>query len=409
LNPWLQYDHRLAGLLMVSFLLPIRLQVFIILPIMAFWTVRDALLRKEKITSSEWKAASFFALLYILYLVWLPITPKEQRSILFHFLEQKAALLLLPFVFITLRQETKKIIVQKLPVFVLATLASVIMGNVLYLLKAGGEHVAGHVAYRNYFEFATSVHPTYMGMYLCFSIAWLLLHDNWQRRLRSWVIVVVYTFFITALLALMPKAPVVALACMVFVFSMLHWKQKNDITPLSVAIIIAILISVLLIPFTSQRIAELTALVTSNPALAEENSVSMRWIIWDTDLKLLKDNWLFGLGPAGLETMLGLQYYMYSLLLQFPMGIYNTHNEYLNHWLSFGILGLIILLSVLVIQFIKAIKSCHELYLYFLIIITITFFTENVLSRQHGVLFYAFFAMLFYFHKSSVSKQLPSA
>jgi hypothetical protein len=55
------------------------------------------------------------------------------------------------------------------------------------------------------------------------------------------------------------------------------------------------------------------------------------------------------------------------------------------------------LVLVLVVHFRKAIVSADKIYLYLLITIAITFFTESLLARQQGVLFYSIFTSLFFF------------
>jgi hypothetical protein len=66
-------------------------------------------------------------------------------------------------------------------------------------------------------------------------------------------------------------------------------------------------------------------------------------------------------------------------------------------WLSLGMLGIVSLLFVLGVHFAKAIRRGHTIYLYLLVILSISFFTESVLSLQQGVLFYSIFTSLLFF------------
>ncbi|MBK8685990.1 MAG: hypothetical protein IPN26_14010 [Bacteroidetes bacterium] len=93
--------------------------------------------------------------------------------------------------------------------------------------------------------------------------------------------------------------------------------------------------------------------------------------------------------------------YFHSAISRQALGTYNTHNEYLNYWLSFGLLGFIILLAVLLIFLYRAIKRKDVLYISLMILLLCTFLTENWLSVQHGVLFFAGFGSLFFIQEKS--------
>jgi O-antigen ligase len=81
----------------------------------------------------------------------------------------------------------------------------------------------------------------------------------------------------------------------------------------------------------------------------------------------------------------------------FPVVYHDPHNEYFVEWLSFGILGIALLVAILAVQFIKAVRTKNYLYLYLLIVLSTTFFTETVLSLQRGVMLYAVFTSLMFY------------
>ncbi len=84
---------------------------------------------------------------------------------------------------------------------------------------------------------------------------------------------------------------------------------------------------------------------------------------------------------------------------------YNTHNQYAQVWISNGLPGIIMLILMLGVPLYYSFKSKEYAYQTFLIIMAICFLTENVLARQHGVIFYAFFNSLFAFHLFSPIKR----
>lgn len=407
LDKLVRYDYYLASLLMVSFFMPIRLQVFMVMPVCVYWVLRDVITYRDSFRYRLLPAATLTGSLYLLYLAWLPFTPAADLPHLYPLLEQKVALLLVPFVFALIRPQTRQLILSRMPVFVVTCFAVAFFGNLLYLIQYGFYTGVSHPVYRNYFEEVTSVHPTYMGLYLCFSLCWLLLHTQWQASLRRWMVTVVYTLLLLFLFALMPKAPVLALLLVLIHYVWMHRKTKVRIMPVLIALTVALTVALLFIPAASQRVGELAFFLGHDTRIAvTENSVSMRQLIWAANTYLLQGNWLTGLGPAQLISVQEVLFFSYSMEAELFIPAHNTHNEYINQWLSFGIAGLLLFLVVLGVQLILALRRKDYQYLYLLILLLITFGTENVLSRQHGVLFYAFFTSLFFFRNQM--RAIPS-
>jgi len=396
MNRLIAYDRHLATLLVLSFFLPIRLQVFLIIPVVAFWAIRDLLLGHRP-NKKDLFAFAVLGALYVLYLSWYPFTPEKYLPELRRQMEYKASLGLLPLAFMLISPATRAIIRRQLIWFVPACFLSCLIANVWYLSRFGLETAANsHVGYRLFFEDISGIHPTYMGMYLCLSLAIIWQEQSFLNRLRGWVVALVYLVFFIFLFALLPKAPLIALGVM-----MLHyaWAQRKSLTtllPIVAAFGSALLITYLFVPFATQRVQELTAL-TQKGGEVVNNSVGMRQLIWQIDWQLIREHWLFGVGPGRIWEILGEQYFFYSLMIGFPLGIYDTHNQFADIWICFGIGGLVLFCLSLLLLFRNAWLKKDALFLYFLIIIAITFFTENVLSNQHGVVFYAFMASVFFF------------
>lgn len=399
------YDKRLAQLLMVSFFLPLRFQVFIFIPICVFFAIRDVVCSGVQKPLAI-KPTFLFISFYLLYLLYIPFTPKPYLSELLFQLEQKASILLLPIVWLLISNTTRQLIYQQMWVFVLCCVVLCFAGNIFYLLYHSGDVVQSHVVYRLFFESATGLHPTYMGMYICLSVAWLLFEHGWSGRLRGWLIVVCFAALFLFLFALLPKAPIVALLLIMFHFLLISKGQKEKKIIVSVALALS-LICMLFVPFSMQRIAEIgkPSNIKQGNALVD-NSMDMRKLIWKIDNTVLKENWVVGVGPGQVPAELGKQYFLYSLIIKYPLGVFDTHNQYLNQWISFGLIGILLFLAILWLHFFKAKQLNNALYFYLLLILSVTFFTENVLSNQHGVVFYAFFTAMF-FYGSNVRKSSP--
>jgi len=73
----------------------------------------------------------------------------------------------------------------------------------------------------------------------------------------------------------------------------------------------------------------------------------------------------------------------------------NFHNEYIQILAETGIFGLLILLSILIINTIKAVLNENFIHISFAIIMISLFLTESFLSRQRGIIFFTIMYCLF--------------
>src|SRR5690606_14600656 len=160
--------------------------------------------------------AGLLSSLYLLYLAYVPFTKGQHLSYLLCNLEQKASLLLIPVIFACFSERRRNVLLGQLPVFVLGCVLSCLAGNLVFLyhhflLPAAEGMAPGHVVYRRGFEAVTGIHPTYMGLYLCFSTAVLLFHEKIKNELgnRSFTAALMLLFLF--MLALLPKTPLIAL------------------------------------------------------------------------------------------------------------------------------------------------------------------------------------------------------
>ena len=405
-------DKCAARLLMVSFFLPMQLQVWAVMAVSVYFVSRT-FIEKERIPRSNFVWALILGSGYLLYLFSFPLTPAEYKGMLSTLCERRVSFLLMPFVFAIITPRFGGLIWRELIWFVYGCLVSCIAGNAGFVYQyyfAAGMHTLSHMGYRLIFETFTGIHPTYMGMYLCFSICILLVSPGFNTGgavIVKYVLVYLLLFF---LLSLLPKSALIALVIIFIHYAYLHRRNLLKYKIRIAALLASVIAACFFIPFTGQRVKEILSYFGyGKPGSTVDNSVYIRKLIWDVDTGLLKPNWLTGVGPGRMLHMLHERYFFYSLANHFNVGYYDPHNEYFSTWLSFGIIGITLFVAVLAIHCIRAIRGKNNLYSYLLIILCITFCTETVLSRQQGVLFYAVFTSLFFFlnsyHQPDDSKQ----
>ncbi|WP_180336455.1 O-antigen ligase family protein [Pontibacter ramchanderi] len=105
-----------------------------------------------------------------------------------------------------------------------------------------------------------------------------------------------------------------------------------------------------------------------------------------------KDNWLWGVGTSDTEKAMEASYIEHGLDQLIHL---NTHNQYLDFLITFGIFGLALYLLTLLYPLYISIKYKYYLYTFFLILILISGITENILASNKGILLYALFNSIF--------------
>lgn len=139
----------------------------------------------------------------------------------------------------------------------------------------------------------------------------------------------------------------------------------------------------------------------------EPHEVNYRYGIWYCASQLIADHFVFGVGADKVQEKLNNCYsdFTYISYEDFSKVTYNTHNQYFDQMLKFGIFGLI--LFVLAIFYFY--PNSSVLYQTFLIVVSISFLTENILDRQIGVVFISLLNTIFVLLKlNKVEKSISS-
>lgn len=401
-------DLWVARLLMVCVFLPAHLQVFVAIGTCSWFVFRTVQLRIWP-QKSQLLAAALLGSGYLLYLFGAFLSPPQYRHYAFQLVERMASLLAMPVVFAFIAQSFRLLIVAQLRFFVYGCLLVAAYGHLWfvwhYVLHSQPQTALSHVLFRNSFEDATGIHPTYMGVYLVFALC--ITAITWQPVGRKvWVRYAMLATLLVFTLSLFAKSPLLALGIIMMGFV---WQQRRQLSTYKVpaAILAGVgVVATLFIPFIRQRAAEMLGLFRQSPSdNLIQNSVHMRRLIWNTDVTLLKKYWLTGMGPGRVLQAMHQHFFFHSLYRGYPVGYYDPHSQYFAFWLAFGVVGILVFVAMLLAQVRNALLHRNTLYACLLVVLIITFFTETMLARQQGVLFYAIFTALLFF---AGSKPRPS-
>ena len=391
-------DKIIARIMMVSFFLPMKWQPMVVISTSVYFVI-CSLYTSRSISRQNLLWALFLGAGYLLYLGAILFTPHEFARVANKYLEYRLSYIVFPVIFALVSKDYLDTIFNELRYFVYAAVVMCIATNAAFVYKYAvlptGFHGVTHVAYREGFEKICGLHPTYMTMYMVFSAGFLLVQGNAINKFLKYSLFYALLAFILPLLA---KSPIIAMAVM-----LLHqlWLRRGSLLQykwLFAGMLAVLVASYLFVPFVSQRVQEMAGL--SGGAMkgnVTDNSIYVRKLIWTVDTNMLRHYWLAGCGPGRLMYLLHVRYLFYSLQYGYDISALDPHNEYFYQWISFGLSGILVLLSALFMHFCTAIKHSNFLYLYLMLILSITFFTESVLAWQQGIIFYSFFSGLFFF------------
>ncbi len=152
-------------------------------------------------------------------------------------------------------------------------------------------------------------------------------------------------------------------------------------------------------PSFKAKIDEVSFSNVKLPTEKSNDSFNVRTGIVLCTVSGIKQNWLFGLGAGGSEVYLNSCYEGFESPL-YLQNKFNTHNQYLDYWLSYGVFGLLSLILLFVISIIVAFQKRILFGAVLILFFSICILTENVFSRQVGIISFSFLNSFLIFMKN---------
>jgi hypothetical protein len=120
------------------------------------------------------------------------------------------------------------------------------------------------------------------------------------------------------------------------------------------------------------------------------HSLLQRIEYWKTAWKIIQNHWLIGVGTGDVQQAFDQQYQKDNSQL-LPEYRLRAHNTYLTSWVSFGLLGLLLLVWMILSFITTSLKRSFALGFVFMMVAATTFLLEDTLETQMGASFFAFF------------------
>lgn len=355
------------------------------------------------------------AIVHILFLssifIWwgISLTYSSDLNLGLKYMETKLGLILIPGFILFVKPVSREDFVKILKVYAIGVTAYLLISYLLVFFQNYQYNGFKHVVYPFYMYHSLvhfiGMHATYMAVQVAAALLIVLdmIIDNKQNERNSFLHYLWIAFLIFALLSLTVKMITLGFVLALFAYAIF---RLGFISSLRIILPVFLVISISIYILSDhdwfiKRVGLENKEMVSDLSMDPENekgtwgSLNMRYAVAMCAIDVIGDNVFFGTGigdeKAERRSAYEKKNFRFALNRDF-----NEHNQYLNVWLNSGIIGLIILLSILIVPFYLSIKYNNALYFAWIVLIGIAFLSENYLSRQIGVAFFAFFNALFW-------------
>ena len=383
-------------------------------PIIAFmvlnWLVEGRFIRNINRffkDSFRWKTF-LLSVLFLLYFLGMSYSTNKQYG--WFDLEIKFSLLLFPLLFSTIDDSLdQKQINQILKTFVAGCFTGSIM-LLIHAFQAYGE--TGRMDSFAYTKLSWYFHSSYMSMYLLFAISILLCFIIVRWQMIPWFgkagIILLLLWFFIFIIFLSSKAGFIGLFSVITLYVLiLGFRYRRWLTAAGVltATVLLFFFALEVFPFAFHRISEAGHDLTGQVQNTEHgSSIGDRIGVWKACSGIIGQNLLFGVGTGDVKDELLNAYKADNIQAALESKL-NAHNQYLQTFVTLGIPGFLVLLTMILQPAWISVKRNHYIFFSFLLLFAINIMVESMLEVQQGVIFYAFFNTLLFWSMIKGDKQ----
>ncbi|SDQ14641.1 O-antigen ligase family protein [Flagellimonas zhangzhouensis] len=353
---------------------------------------------KHKVGASEVKLILVFSTLFFLYIISLIWT--DDFAVGLKQIEKKMSFLIFPTTLFLLKPFKS---FRNINTFIKVYLISCAISSCIILLYIGfnlneilqsNSNYVFSIKLRQAINSAPFIgeHPIYFSLLLAVSV--LLLIYN---RFSGWAInALLFSIYGTTLLIASSRGVILGLFVVMILIVFQNIKSRNKRYAVLTLLFIMCFSSYLLPPIKA-RVNEIIFTKHLFPKGLHYNSFNLRMGIYSCSFDIIKDAPIYGYGPADVQDRLDACYETKFETPAYAQQIYNTHNQYLDYLASFGILGFVLIICCFA-YFIKiSLGAKTNMYFNFLILFFLVLLTENLLSRNTGIVLFAAFNSLLAF------------
>jgi O-antigen ligase len=358
-----------------------------------------------------------FALYFCWYLTGLIYTEDLHNGKLLIF--RRLSFIVFPFVLIFPGDFIKKRIGLILKIFCLSTLSYILFSLLFAFIRSvyisnGSITFNPHppdYTYENYFfgtQFAFSQHPTYLAMYVVFSIfiAFEAFFDRKLRPLRRILYLLAVLTFLISLFLLSSRAGILSALILLPVFLFFRFRQKKKWW-FQLLIIITAVCTLTVLFLNNDRLKYYFPEVPET-SVVEKVMLDNRIPIWKSSIDVIKKNLFLGVGAGDASHQIQKEYLKNGYTEAYYNNL-NAHNQYLEVLVGTGLIGFLIFGSILLYMIKRMISDRNLLFGLFILNILIFFLFESILNRIAGITFFSLFAFLLLHSDGEVNDRIVNA
>jgi O-antigen ligase len=344
---------------------------------------------REKLQLLKSKFFLFAVFLYLLHLVGMLYTANLKAG--GFDLEQKLSLIILPLLYFSDTQVNK---LESIKIFKSFVLGCMLAGLICLVNAALKFNISDDIDSLLYTKFSPIMHTSYFAMYLCFAIILILFNNDIMQNQALKIVTVL--FLMLPIVLSSSKSGLFSLGLILvarLIYDIVIKKSYlRGLVFSSLLIVIAISFYVIF-PKAFERLREMKQALTTTKS--EINTSTSRIEIWKLSSNIISKNYLIGVGTGDIKDALKNEYDKQTMT-EFSEKKLNAHNQYLQTFIALGMPGITGLISLLiVIAYFTWLNKMWDGTL-LTIIIAFNMLFESMLETQAGVVFIAFFLMLYF-------------
>lgn len=320
--------------------------------------------------------------------------------------EVKLSLLILPFVFSTENYLNTKRTSELFQLFLVSCFLSFLYCFVVSYTNYHALYGMSAVIDRMNLSKAI-MHPGYYSNYFALALVWCVFEFTDNKNLSPVMkifMLLASVFLLIILLILISRTAILFLACLAIYFM---WRTTHRIRN-SVMRVMVFVVSMSALILLSSQIPSINFRIHRSlneshqleKSMTIGNATGSRMVAWNSEWTLIKAKWLlgYGTGTANAELQAQLIRDGYVQLAHDQM---HTHNQYFHTWLDTGVIGLLILITLLIWCGLLFYQRKQQIGFWLVCLITLNCFTDDMLEIQAGIVFFVFFLTLFLYQKET--------
>ena len=391
--------------ILLAFFMPVfpKILPVIIFFMMANWMASGIYMKTvPRLFSEKWRVMTLsFALLYLFYLAGMLYSSNHDYG--WFDLEVKLSLFIFPVIFATsdlnvLTGSWRRIISGSF-------IAGCIAGALLLLAHTWMVNERFGVPDAFYYtNLSWYFHSSYLAMYYTFAtgiaLCWLTADYTGRASMATAGLLLLILFLEAMIFLCSSKAGLILLVITQALFVVLLIFKKAGLA--RIVLVSLVMIAVFagysrIFPFAFTRISRADSMVSSAQTVQANptDGTVARMAIWKVSAGLIRQHFLFGVGTGDVKDVY-LEAYQQQQLYPVYRKKLNAHNQYFQTFVTLGVFGFSLMAALLLIPLFRALRKGEYLYVSFLLIFAINILFESMLESQAGVIFYAFFNVLFF-------------